>query len=168
MRKLLLLHVLGSVLLAAGPVRAAPVDPNALKAAITLNLIRYIDIPDERGDGTIRLCVRRDLSAASQMARLNGRRLEKRTIAYRSIDDGAATGCDVVMLGEVGRSEVQRYRQKGRVIIGEGAGILDTGATIGLLRTGNQVRFEINLKAAREAGVTISSKILRLAARVQQ
>jgi hypothetical protein len=53
------------------------------------------------------------------------------------------------------------------LLVGDGPGFINGGGMIGLVRFGNQIRFEINARAARQSGVSISSKLMRLAARVQ-
>ena len=168
MRYLFFAPAIGALLMAMPSARAAPPNPDALKVAITLNLIRYIDFPDAQSSRPIQLCVAPNASGKSAMALLHGQRVNNRSILYRAVDADNRIRCDVVVVGPAKQAEVMRYRQSGSVIIGDGSGFLSAGGTIGLVRTGSQIRFEISNKAAREAGVTISSKLLRLAARVQQ
>ena len=42
-------------------------------------------------------------------------------------------------------------------------GFAEAGGAIGLVKTDEKIRFEINLLAAKEAGVVISSRLLSLA-----
>ena len=42
-------------------------------------------------------------------------------------------------------------------------GFAEAGGVIGLMKTDEKIRFEINLLAAKEAGLVISSRLLSLA-----
>jgi hypothetical protein len=52
--------------------------------------------------------------------------------------------------------------------VGDSEGFVRSGGAIGLFLEGNKVRFAINLKATERAGLTVSSKLLRLASSVQK
>lgn len=144
---------------------AQATSPNELKAAITFNILRYIDFPS--ASGPLRLCVKRGADGAQELAALGGQRIGARTIVIRGIDAGGNGDCDVVFLGQASASEISAALQRGTIVMGDGPRFVGSGGTVGLIRTGNQIRFEINLRAARETGITISSRLLRLASRVQ-
>ncbi len=52
--------------------------------------------------------------------------------------------------------------------VGDVKGFAQLGGIINFIIVKNKVRFEINMKAAEEAGLKISSKLLRLARIVQE
>lgn len=52
--------------------------------------------------------------------------------------------------------------------VGDSEGFLRSGGAIGLFLAEGKVRFAINLKATERAGLTVSSKLLRLASSVQE
>jgi len=137
-----------------------------LKAAIIFNIMRFVDFAPD-GDATLSVCVSRSASAPREMGSLNGQRVGNRMIALRSIEPENAGGCDVVYLGNVA-GDIPRVRQRGVLVIGDGSGFVNAGGTIGLVQTGGQVRFEVNVRAARDSRLEISSKLLRLSARIQQ
>ncbi len=149
-----------------GPAEAQSPASGQLKTAIIFNIIRFVDFAPE-GDATLSVCLLRNASAPRELGSLNGQRVGNRTIAVRAIDAASAGGCDVVYLGTV-INDLPRVRQRGVLVIGEGPGFVGAGGTIGLVQTGSQIRFEINVRAAREARLAISSKLLRLASRIQQ
>jgi len=54
------------------------------------------------------------------------------------------------------------------LVVGTGDDFLNYGAVISFLRKGETVAFEINNKRAKEAGITIRSRLLKKASRVVQ
>ena len=54
----------------------------------------------------------------------------------------------------------------GILTVGDSEGFAKQGGMIGFVIEGDKVRFEINLGAARRAGVTIDSQLLKLAIRI--
>ena len=50
--------------------------------------------------------------------------------------------------------------------VGDGAEFLSRGAAVTFVREGDRVRFDVNLTEAQRAGLTISSRLLRVARRV--
>lgn len=162
-----------AVMGAAGtsPAHAQNAGSGQLKAAIIFNIIRFVDFAPD-GDTALAVCVARSAAAPRdltlrELASLGGQRVGNRTITLRAIDPANPGGCDVVYLGSAA-GDLARVRQRGVLVIGDGAGFVGSGGTIGLVQTGSQVRFEVNVRAAREARLEISSKLLRLAARIQQ
>ncbi|WP_221792309.1 YfiR family protein [Aquisediminimonas sediminicola] len=151
------------------PVRADENSPNRLKAAIMFNILRFVNFPLEDAGRALRLCVDRDEDAARELALLHGRHVGDRDVEVRLMDFAAVggAGCDIAYLGNGSAASIARLSQRGRLLVGDGPGFINGGGTIGLVRFGNQIRFEINARAARQSGVSISSKLMRLAARVQ-
>lgn len=77
----------------------------------------------------------------------------------------------VLYLGEAGRDRVARILEKvevGTLLIGEGPAFLPAGGMIELKMTEGKVRFRVNLKAIREAGLSVDSKLLAIAEEVLQ
>lgn len=137
-----------------------------LKTAIIFNIIRFVDFGE--GGSTLSLCAARGVAGAQDLATLNGQRIRNRTIVHRSVDPASTGGCDVVYLGAASSTDIARARQHGTLLIGDSPSFINSGGTVGLVRTGSQIRFEVSTRAARASGITISSNLLRLAARVQQ
>lgn len=164
----LITFVSAGMLLASPVAIAQPANPDDLKAAITYNIIRYVEFPGKPAAQPIQLCVLADADGARQIAALRGQRAGSRTIALRQIDSGGANGCDAIYMGKADAAQIARLTQRGTLTLGDGRAFVSGGGMVGLVRTGNQIRFEVNLRSAREAGVVISSRLLRLAARIQQ
>lgn len=152
--------------LVSGPARAASSDPDALRAAVTFNIIRYVAFPEPASRQPIDLCLIRGVSGARHLAGLNGRAVGNRPLAVRQTGLEETGACEIVFVAQA--AEIPRVARRGVLVIGDGAAVLGAGGTVGLVRMGGQTRFEVNARAARGAGVTISSRLLRLASRVQQ
>lgn len=153
--------------LLAGPTMAQDARSGQLKSAIVYNILRFVDFPVASGSRTLDLCIER--GAGGNFASLSGRSVASRSINVRMIEaTSGAGGCDVIYLGAVNGSDVSRVRQRGVLVIGDGSGFLKAGGTIALVTTGKQTRFEVNMRAARQADLRIGSQLLRLASRVEQ
>ena len=60
--------------------------------------------------------------------------------------------------------EILKYiKGKNTLTISDMDGFCDLGGNIGLITTDGKVHLQVNLKTSREAGLRISSKILRFA-----
>ena len=150
------------------PVAAKSAGTNQLKAAIVFNILRFVQFAPGASGSAVDLCIQSNVEAQKELASLHRKTIGSRSIAVRTIDSSNTAGCDIVYLGSASRGEISQARRTGRVLIGDGPAFIRAGGMIGLVRTGNQIRFEVNLRSARQSDVTVSSKILRLAARVQQ
>jgi hypothetical protein len=143
-------------------------DSDGLKAALVFNILRFVDFAGGGAGGKLRLCLPRDVEGRSALAALDGRSSGHRAIEVRTTAPGSAQGCDAIYLGAASAGEISQVRRDGLLVIGDGSGFIGAGGTIGLVRMGNQVRFEVNNRSARQAHISISSKLLRLAARIEQ
>lgn len=141
--------------------------PGDLRAAIVYNIVRFVEFPVD-GSSRLDMCIVRGADGATHLAALQGQRVGSRTIVARLVDLVPTGGCDVVYLGRANATETARASRRGVLLMGEAPSFITSGGTVGLVRMGKQIRFEINTRNARNAGLSISSKLLRLAARVQQ
>jgi hypothetical protein len=98
----------------------------------------------------------------------NGRPLQVRRI--RLIDD--AVKCHVVFIARSeSRNETEwiaALRNKPILTVGESGRTLERGGDVEFTTTRDQVRFDVNLTAARQAGLILSSDLLSHAGKVRQ
>jgi len=143
-----------------------------LKVAFLYNFALYTEWPMPLADGlTFCLVGYNDLGSA--LDALSSRQIGGKPIVLRHLeaqDLHADTGACHVMysaaLSEVKLAKVANdLRQKPILSIAEGAGA--EYSMIGLARDGNRLVFDINNSRARAAGLTFSSKLLRLARSVR-
>ena len=85
----------------------------------------------------------------------------------RFANPAAAAPCHLLYVEGVAPADVERLLQrlgKGAVLtVGNTGGFLDSGGIIRLFTEGNKMRFEVNLKAMQQAGLKISSQLLKMA-----
>ena len=163
-RRIGLIASLASAVIGA-PIAAQSSDPAQLRAAIVFNVLRFVEFPGNQS-GTIDFCVASDASDGAAFRSFSGRRAGSRTVAVRTVRAGSYSGCDAVYLGVADRDEIQRASARGRLLIGNGRAFTDSGGAVGLVQSGGQVRFQLNLGSASDSQVAISSRLIRLASKV--
>lgn len=140
-------------------------DANQLRAAIVFNVLRFVEFPAEKGD-TIDFCVASDAGEGAAFRSFSGRRAGSRIVMVRTLRGSSYSGCDVVYLDSSDRDQIQRASARGRLVIGNGRKFIENGGTVGLVQSGSQVRFQLNLGSASDSQITISSRLIRLASKV--
>ena len=151
----------------AAPAAAQPSDSNELKAAIVLNILKFVDFPDDQNT-TLELCIQQNVGAARQLRALSGQRTKGRVVRTKIVAGSNFRDCDVVYVPRSSPSAAGLAQANGRLVMGDGARFIDGPGTVGLVRTGGQIRFEINLRQAKADNLKISSRLVRLASRVKR
>lgn len=153
---------------------AQPVSEYDLKAAFVYNFMLFTDWPANTvyESGTLNICVHPSSALHQSLAALNGKSMKGRKLSVRHliVADGAR-GCHVLLI-DGDRDRWSRIRQ-GLV----GASVLtidddeapghDGGSVISLFMDANRIVFDVDMEAARQAKLTLSSKLLRLARKVR-
>jgi YfiR/HmsC-like len=155
------------VSLASRPVAAqAPVSPlpeYRVKAAFLLSFARFVEWPKEAFDGDtspfVIAILGSDPFGPELEEALRGKTVHGRGLVVRRSSRASELGrCQLLFLAPGGAGKVQN---KGVLTVseeGRGRG----GAMIRFLRQDGRVRFEVDLAAAKSAGLTLSSKLLRV------
>lgn len=144
-----------------------------IKAAMVFNFTRFIEWGGNKGETRLPLIigVAGDDSIHDALEELirtspGGRAVELRTVRQPSDTET----CHLVFLGGKWRKRVPElagFAKRGLVTVGDGEGFLDSGGAIGFIVDGNKLRFAVSLAATGQAGVTVSSRLLRLAKEVR-
>jgi hypothetical protein len=164
---LALLPLAGNAVSAAD---AAPPGEYDVKAAFIHNFAQFVSWPADTRSASdhIRLCVIGlnpfgDVLDVLRDKTVDGKPWEIRLL--RAADD--LTECRVVFVAvsEAERLESIREKIAGRAVltIGDSVGFAERGIMINFYLEERKVRFEINVAAVRQAGLTISSQLLKLA-----
>ncbi|WP_028997330.1 YfiR family protein [Azohydromonas australica] len=186
---LLLLPLL--LLLAAVAARAQPLPEVELKAQILWRALQFVDWPAEAGPAQVlQLCLLSPGPLAEalrewQQRELNGRRVELRrvvvttstgavgsaggTVASTSagpkpaaaLPAAAVAGCHVAYVGTDALLPVPAPR--GLLWVGDSHGLTERGVTLNLQPHQGRIVFDVDLQAARRAGLEINARLLRLA-----
>ncbi len=130
-----------------------------LQALFIKKITKYVLRPDER-----RISAIRPVTVAAirprPMARFFNRPDGFRLTRWPSAD------CDVLFIGNVNprimAAILNKVKGKPILTIGRSPEFLKMGGMINLVQTGPRFKLQVNVCAAREAGLTISSKLLKL------
>lgn len=175
-RKALLIAL---VLLAATAVchsQADGVTEDEIKAAFLYNFVKFVEWPPEvfpDPSGPVRICVFGNSPLKPDLQQIvAGKKIETRPLEVYRVGLFQIRTCQVVF---VGRAENDRLPQvleaargSGTLTVGDIPGFLEQGGMINFVFDQSRVRFEVNLKAAREARLKLSSKLLNLAKSVEK
>lgn len=166
-----------ALLFLAVPPRTVQADiPQAgeyqVKAAFILNFANYVDWPDgalSRDTITIGILGQDPFDGA--LDSLSGKTVGGRRVQIRRFDEPEeAAGTNILFIGASERRSMPRILRavRGRPIltIGDSNGFATAGVMINLVVLRKRVCFEVNLTAAKRAGLLVSSQLLKLAREV--
>jgi YfiR/HmsC-like len=165
--------ILFALLALVRPVRAdEPSREYQIKAAFIYNFVQFVEWPAsafQSDSSPITIGILGDnpfgdvLEHVVQGKTVNGRSLVVRY--FSRIED--AERCQVLFVNSADQGLLSalhdQLKDKSVLTIGEAEQFLWTGGVIRFYTEDNKVRFEINLEAAQQARLKISSKLLRLA-----
>ena len=143
-----------------------------VKAAFLYNFVKFVEWPAAPPwqEGPITLCVLgKDPFGGALERVIEGKTVNGRPLSIRRIGDMAgARSCHVLFVGaaEAGHvDEIVRIAHSSSVLtVSEIDRFCERGGVITFVMEGLRVRFRINPKAAASSGLTVSSKLLQLAA----
>lgn len=155
----------------------AQIGEAELKASFIFSFAKYVTWPAEvpnANPGELVLCLlgsRDELFAA--LGEKDGKTVQNLTVRFRQVSrDDNLKSCQILAVAE---SEAEYFGTLLRRLAGQpvltinGSGrFLEAGGIIGLFSENNKLRFDINLTAARQNNLVISSSLLRLARTVKQ
>jgi hypothetical protein len=143
-----------------------------VKALFLLNFTKYVNWPPTAFAGTtspiiIGICGESKLSEALKNV-VTGKTIGDRTIAIRQIEGaGDFSHCHILFIGDSAASRMHEILEKTGAVpiltVGEDDAFGRNGGIINFVLKNGNVRLEINLAAARNAGLTISSRLLAVA-----
>ena len=158
----------------AGPDQTKPVQPARayrIKAAFLYHFARFSVWPDEAFEGTatpLRLCILGKNPFGDALKQLQGKTVHNRPLEIRHLPAGAsARGCHVVFMGpmpeRVLQASLAQLKNRPVLTVGESRDFLRLGGIVRLVESKNRIQFEINITAARRAGLQLNARLLRLA-----
>lgn len=161
--------------LAFSPAAAQPVSEADVKAAYLFNFTRFVDWPAGTPGATqpFKLCVVADRRMTALIEQtMAGEEVKDRssqTMVPSSVDD--ARRCQILYVGRghLGRARalLAGVRDQPVLTVSDGDRFAAGGGMIQFVREEENVRFIVNLEAARASGLAISSRLLRVAAGIQ-
>ncbi|MDX1483906.1 MAG: YfiR family protein [Alphaproteobacteria bacterium] len=172
-----LVGALAMMLAFAAPARAqeaAAGEPGAaervreyqIKAAFLYNFAILTEWPEARSDTAFRICVAGANPFGASLRALAGKKVKGRRIVPRQVTNlGEARRCDILFVETAADygDLLEDLRDAPVLTVSSTPGFTRRGGIIGFTVEGNRLRFEVNLTAARRAGVVLRSRLLRLA-----
>jgi hypothetical protein len=143
-----------------------------VKAVFLYNFAKYVDWPAARGtSASIRVCVPANppfLALVRESVRdevINGRPLS--ALGIDGLD--AARECDILYVGDTATLDAAAWinAARGNQTLTVGEGRLVDGLVIAFVRDRDRLRFDISRAAAAKQNLSISSRLLGLARRVE-
>lgn len=166
---------LALVALAAGLVAAprhARAEPSEaeLKAEFIERFVRFVDWDeDELPDDEFTVCVLGDSPLTPYLERIaKKRKLRSRKAIVTELEKVEdVVDCQLVLIHGTDKKKLRTVlsRTEGNPIltIADATGAAAAGAIINFYRDDNHVRFEINTRAAKDSGLKVRAKLLRVA-----
>ncbi len=160
---LLLLALCGVLAPRAAAAEASGAE--ALKAEVIYRALMFVTWPAEHEAGRrLQVCTAGDGRVEAALQDLAGRSIRQLAIEVRRAVRLEQLGtCHLVFMPEpqpAWRAQLERLPV---LVVADGAGMLDHGVMLNLQIEDGRIVFDIDLDAARRAGLAISAKLLRLA-----
>jgi len=146
-----------------------------LKAAFVSKLPEFTEWPEATLDGLqrVELCVARpNPFGASLRELIAGERLGTRPLVVREVDSPQdLDACQLLFVANQSPRERRGLLDRARTLpiltVGDTATFIDEGGIVALHVINGRVRFDINVEAANQAGLRLSSQLLQLALNVR-
>lgn len=175
-KALALLTALVLALLPANTLPAQEVEEYAIKAAFTFNFIRFTQWPDttfKTDSDSFQLCFTGNSRVAREFNTLHEKTTGTRAILVRELTSpDQFQECDIIFISQDTDPSLSReilLKTKGLPVltIGETKGFTTQGGVINFFSKQDRLQFEINPQAAKNQGLTLSSRLLNLAVIVE-
>jgi hypothetical protein len=157
--------------------RAHAVERASLEAAIVYNLLQFVEWPGEAAQpagAPVLVCLDAASPLLAELQSLEGRPVRRMKFAVRGVGAGdAPKACNALYVDAEGQRKGLLAR-KGALatgpvlVIGGIDAAQDDGLTVRLAESSGRIVFDIDMKSAREAGLVVSSRLLRLARKVTE
>ena len=166
-----------AALVAGWPQAGQPQSSDAVaKARFVVTLARFVQWPDSPvGAGTtdLRLCVLQNSPAlAAAFAAHDGASVAGRRLGVSLKPAPSLPGCDLLFVDESAARAARPLLAESATLpmltLGAVDGFLAQGGMIELVVVDDALRFDVDLKALRATGLSLSSQVLKLARRVRE
>ncbi len=157
-------------LAAAVPARAAAPSEYQLKAAFLYNFALFTEWPAEVGS-TLKVCIHGRDSFGPELDELEGKAVHHRQIAIeRTPRADSLDTCQIVFISRSAAGDLpgiaERLRDVPVLTVAESVGATSQGVMLNMTVAVDKITFSANVKAAQQAQLGLSSKLLKLATEV--
>src|SRR6185503_7081447 len=149
-----------------------PATEYQVKAAYLLDFGKFVTWPAEtspKNSEAFSICVLGDDPFGTILDNtIRGEKINGKPVTARRVHSlQQATGCHVLFVSDSGerlsRNTISALNKSGMLTVSDAHGFWENGGMIQFVFSGNRIRFEVNLDAAQEAGLTLSSELLKVA-----
>ena len=155
--------------------RAQAISEYQVKAAYLYSFTKFVEWPDSAFNGPtdpIRLCVLNDKPFQAQLSAIAGnRQIGGRPVVVSLVHDGKESrGCHELFISSAQSQDtmlvIDSLRGSSVLTVGETEDFVEQGGMINFVVLDAHVQFQVNQKAAVNAGLRMSSQLLSVAKRV--
>lgn len=145
------------------------VHEDEVKAAFVYNFAKFVEWPADKINNQINLCVLGDSPLGfSALKAIDGRTAQDKQVVTKLLNKSDdLKGCQIVFIAASERNKLAQLlktsHQHHALTVSDMDGFAKLGGAIGLAKSDEKIRFEINLLAAKAAELTVSSRLLSLA-----
>lgn len=144
------------------------VTDDEIKAALMFKFPVYVRWPEGAMNENFECCILGNGPISDLLSEFDGEKLMEKRIRVRQLSDiSESDGCHILFITSSEKKNfltiLKTVKGKPVLTVGDMKGFAQNGGIINFIRKKNSVRFEINPEAGKRAGLTISSKLLRLA-----
>jgi hypothetical protein len=165
---------MAALLLPSLQLHAQPVPEYELKAAFVYNFALFTDWPDDTTyeGNTLNICVNQRSALRVPLASLSEKPVKGRRVAVRFLSSpDSLRACHILFIDSADRDQWGTLRKDlggmSILTISDDEEIGRDGSIITLAMDRNRIVFDIDMRAARQARLVLSSKLLRLARTAQ-
>jgi hypothetical protein len=137
-----------------------------VKSAFIYNIFKFVDEKDDNFE-TYQFCVMGEAPFISDFDHIKNKLVNGKKIVIRQIQEPNTSNCKAIFITSSERPRISQItsqlKQSGILTISDTSGFGKKGVMVNFFLDQNKIRFEINLGAAEESGVKISSQLLNLA-----
>jgi hypothetical protein len=156
--------------------QSASAPEYSVKAAFLYNFAKFVDWPGgslPENSSVLNLCVMENSPLGMAVESVQGNTVKGRKIVVNYINKPRDTSsCQIIFVGSSDKKHMRTLLNsvsgKNVLTVGELEGFAKRGGIINFIIVDNKVSFEINVDAAKRAGLTISSQLLKLAEIVRE
>ena len=141
-------------------------SPEVLKAEVIYRLLMFVTWPPEREvpERGLQICALGEGRVEGALQALVGRPIRQLTVAVRRLARADQyAGCHLLYLPAPQPALRGALAEAPVLVVSDAAAMLDHGAMINLQVEDGRIVFDVELDAARRAGLAVSTKLLRLA-----
>lgn len=167
-RLLAAITLFASILHVPGHARTVS-DEDRVKAAFVFNFIKFVEWPEEsfrNADAPLNVCVWGSNADTNSMKGLDKKTAKQRKLKVRAVNATEDLAqCHVLFLTRSSRNSfkdvLRSIANKKILSVSDIGNFASNGGLIGLFKTGDQVRFAINVEATQRSGLRMSSQLLK-------